>query len=113
MQTVTMNNTYTIVTDSNFKEEVLENTGPVMVDLWADWCGPCHIIAPAIEELAREYQGRVKVAKLDVEANPETATKYGIRSIPTVLFFKNGEVVDQVIGAVPKKELVDKLNSLL
>ncbi len=113
MQTATMNNAYTIVTDSNFKEEVLESTGPVMVDLWADWCGPCHIIAPGIEELAREYQGRVKVAKLDIDANPMIATKYGIRSIPTVLFFKNGEVVDQVIGAVPKKELVDKLNSLL
>ncbi len=113
MQTVTMNNAYTIVTDSNFKEEVLESTGPVMVDLWADWCGPCHIIAPAIEELAREYQGRVKVAKLDVDANPETATKYGIRSIPTLLFFKNGQVVDHAVGAVPKKELADKLDSLL
>ncbi len=113
MQTATMNNAYTIVTDSNFKEEVLESTGPVMVDLWADWCGPCHIIAPGIEELAREYQGRVKVAKLDVDANPETATKYGIRSIPTLLFFKNGQVVDHAVCAVPKKELVDKLNSLL
>ena len=113
MQTMTTNNTYTIVTDSNFKEEVLESTGPVMLDLWADWCGPCHIIAPAIEELAREYQGRVKVAKLDVEANPMTGTKYGIRSIPTLLFFKNGQVVDHAVGAVPKKELVDKLNSLL
>jgi thioredoxin 1 len=113
MQTVTMNNAYTIVTDSSFNEEVLESTGPVMVDLWADWCGPCHIIAPVIEELAREYQGRVKVGKLDIDANPETATKYGIRSIPAVLFLKNGEIVDQVIGAVPKKELVDKLDSLL
>jgi len=113
VQTVTTNNAYTIVTDSSFKEEVLESTDPVMLDLWAEWCGPCHIVAPAIEELACEYQGRVKVAKLDVEANPETGTKYGIRSIPTVLFFKNGKVVDQVIGAVPKKELVDKLNSLL
>ncbi len=113
MQTVTMNNAYTIVTDSNFKEEVLESTGPVMLDLWAEWRGPCHIVAPAIEELACEYQGRVKVAKLDVEANPMTGTKYGIRSIPTLLFFKNGQVVDHAVGAVPKKELVDKLNSLL
>ncbi len=107
------NTTCMTLTDANFWEEVLESTDPVLVDFWADWCGPCHVIAPAIEELAGEYEGRVKVGKLDVENNSQTAGKYGIGSIPTILFFKKSEVVDQSIGAVPKQELVDKLNALL
>ncbi|MGK9368104.1 thioredoxin [Melioribacter sp. Ez-97] len=100
-------------TDGNFEAEALKSDIPVIVDFWAAWCGPCRMIAPIIEELAEEYDGKVKVGKLDVDENQQTAIKYGVRSIPTVLFFKNGEVVDTVIGAVPKSVFVEKLEKLL
>ena len=100
---------YLEVTDSNFESEVLKSEIPVLVDFWAVWCAPCRIIAPIVEELANEKDGLLKVAKMDVDSNPQTAAKYGIRSIPTLLLFKNGEVVDQMIGAVPKTIIESKL----
>jgi len=103
---------YLTLTDENFYDIVVEARPPVLVDFWADWCGPCHMIAPTIEELAREYQGQVIVGKLDVDENPYTTNQYGVRSIPTLILFKNGQVVDRVIGAVPKQILVGKLNAL-
>jgi thioredoxin 1 len=104
---------YVTLTDANFKTEVLESEKPVLIDFWATWCGPCRMIAPVIEQLADEYSGRVKVGKLDVDRNPGTAMQFGVRSIPTLLFVKDGHVVDQVIGAVSKKVLVDKLEGLV
>ncbi|MAT58434.1 MAG: thioredoxin [Ignavibacteriae bacterium] len=98
-------------TDDNFKAEAIESDQLVVVDFWAVWCGPCRMIAPIIEELANEYEGKVKVGKLDVDSNPNTAMTYGVRSIPTVLFLKNGEVVDKIIGAVPKAQFVEKINA--
>jgi len=97
-------------TDSNFDSEVLQSQEPVLVDFWAVWCGPCRAIAPAVEELAKEYSGKARVGKLNVDENQQVAARYGIRSIPTLLVFKGGKVVDQVIGAVPKSKLVDALN---
>ena len=98
-------------TDKNFSKEVLQSDKPVMVDFWAVWCGPCKMIAPFIEELAGEFEGKAKVGKLDVDNNQETAIKYGVRSIPTVLIFKGGKVVDTIIGAVPKVQLKQKLEA--
>ncbi|GAB4329214.1 MAG: thioredoxin [Calditrichia bacterium] len=100
-------------TDANFEQEVLQSDVPVVVDFWAIWCGPCKMIAPIIEELAGEYEGKVKIGKMDVDKNPNTAVKFGIRSIPTVLYFKDGKVVEQIIGAYPKSHFVDKLEKLL
>jgi thioredoxin 1 len=100
-------------TDDNFDGEVLKSDLPVVVDFWAAWCGPCRMIAPIIEQLAEEYNGKVKVGKLDVDENQGVAIKYGVRSIPTVLFLKGGQVVDTVIGAVPKSMFVDKLAKLI
>lgn len=100
-------------TDSNFSQEVESSEIPVLVDFWAVWCGPCRMIAPIVEELATEYQGKVKVGKLDVDNNVQVATKYGIRSIPTLLIFKGGKVVDQIVGAVPKTLITEKLNAQL
>ncbi len=97
------------VTDSNFQTEVLKSDKPVLVDFWAEWCGPCKMIAPMVEELAKEYDGKLKVGKVDVDSNQQTSMQYGIRSIPTLLIFKGGKVVDQLIGAVPKKMLAEKL----
>lgn len=98
-------------TDQNFNAEVLQSDKPVMIDFWAVWCGPCKMIAPFIEELAGEFEGKAKVGKLDVDNNQETAIKYGVRSIPTVLIFKGGKVIDTIIGAVPKVQLKQKLEA--
>jgi len=97
-------------TDSNFKQDVLESDIPVLVDFWAEWCGPCYMVAPAVEAIAKEYKGRLKVCKLNVDEAPQTSSEYGIMSIPTLAIFKNGEVVDKIIGVVPKEELVAKIN---
>jgi thioredoxin 1 len=99
--------------DATFDQEVLKSDVPVLVDFWATWCGPCKAIAPSVEEVAKEYKGRVKVAKMDVDEAQATAGQYGIRSIPTLLVFKGGRVVDTVVGAVPKSKLVDTLNKHL
>ncbi len=101
------------VTDDSFENEVLKSDKPVMVDFWATWCAPCRMIAPVVEELSKEFDGKAKIVKLDVDANPAVASKYGIMSIPSLLFFKNGQVVDKVIGAVPKAQMVTKLQSAM
>jgi thioredoxin 1 len=101
------------VTDKTFAQEVLQSTLPVLVDFWADWCGPCHVIAPIVEELAREYEGQLTVMKLDVDANPRTASAYRVQSIPTLLVFKDGKPAERIVGAVPKKAIVDKLHSVV
>jgi thioredoxin 1 len=101
------------VTESNFESEVLRSTTPVIVDFWAEWCGPCKMIAPIVEEIAVQYSGRVKVCKVNVDENQPLASRYGIRSIPSLLIFKGGTVANQVIGAVPKGELVKRLDIVL
>jgi thioredoxin 1 len=101
------------VTDANFKQEVLESQTPVLVDFWAEWCGPCKMIAPVVEQLAKDFDGKLKVGKVDVDSNQQTSMQFGIRSIPTLLIFKNGRVVDQIVGAVPKQALADKVTKHL
>lgn len=101
------------VTDSNFEEEVLNSDKPVLVDFWAEWCGPCRMVGPIVDELAKEYDGKAVMAKMDVDSNPDTSVKFGIRNIPTILFFKNGEIADKQVGAVPKANLASKLDALL
>jgi len=100
-------------TDGNFKQEVLESRLPVMVDFWANWCGPCKMIGPVVEELAKEYAGKMKIGKLDVDTNPKSASTYGIMSIPSLIFIKNGKVMDQVIGALNKVALKRKIEENL
>lgn len=101
------------ITDANFEEVVLKSDKPVIIDLWAEWCGPCRMVGPIIEEMAIEFEGKAVIGKLDVDSNPETTSRFGIRNIPTILFIKNGEIVDKQVGAVPKNVLVKKLESLL
>ena len=101
------------ITDANFEEEVIKSEVPVLIDFWAIWCGPCKMIAPYVEQIAGEYDGKIKVGKLDVDSNPQVSMKYGIRSIPTLLIFKDGKVADQIIGAVPKNMITSKLDSQL
>ena len=101
------------VNDSNFEEVVLKSEQPVLVDFWAEWCGPCKMLLPIVEELSNEFEGKITVAKVDVDNNQGTAAKFGIRNIPTILFFKGGAVVDKQVGAVPKASLVEKINKLL
>lgn len=101
------------LTDGNFESMVLKSEKPVVVDFWAVWCGPCRMVGPIVQEIGEEYSDKAVVGKLDVDHNPETARNYGIRNIPTILFFKNGEVVDKQVGAVPKQKLIEKLDALL
>lgn len=100
-------------TDANFEELVLKSDKPVIVDFWAEWCGPCRMVAPIINELHDEYKEKAVIGKVDVDSNPGISSKYGIRNIPTILFFKNGEVADKQVGAVPKSVMASKLEALL
>jgi thioredoxin 1 len=102
-----------ILTDANFDEIVLKADKPVVVDFWAEWCGPCRVIGPLVNEIAEDYKEKIIVGKLDVDANPAVSSKYGIRNIPTILFFKSGQVADKQVGAVPKGSLVKKVEALL
>ncbi|WP_028668808.1 thioredoxin [Runella zeae] len=99
------------ITDANFAEVVENSDKPVLVDFWAEWCGPCRMVGPVVEKIAEAYEGQAVVGKVDVDMNPETAMKFGIRSIPTLLFFRNGQLVDRVVGAVPQVTLEDKLKA--
>jgi thioredoxin 1 len=101
------------VTDADFNKTVLESKLPVLVDFWAEWCGPCRMIAPIVEEVARDYAGRVVVAKMDTDANPQTPMKYGIMGIPTLIIFKDGKEADRIVGAVPKTMITRKLDAVL
>ena len=101
------------VTDQTFEEEVLKSEIPVLVDFWAEWCGPCKIIAPILDELSTEYEGKLKIAKVDVDSNAQKAGEYGVRGIPTLLIFKSGEPADQVVGAVPKATLKARIDKVL
>ena len=101
------------VSDADFAQEIEQHDGLAMVDFWATWCGPCQIVAPTVEQLAQEYAGRLKVAKLDVDQSPQTAVKFRVRSIPSILFFKQGQLVDVVVGAVPKSQLTDRIEKHL
>ncbi len=101
------------ITDSNFEELVIKSEKPVLLDFWAEWCGPCRMIAPYVEQISEEYKEKAVVGKVDVDTNPGVAAKFGIRNIPTLLFFKGGQVVDKQVGAVPKNTLVSKLEALL
>ena len=100
-------------TDQNFDSDVQESDIPVLIDFWAEWCGPCKAIAPVLEEIAEEYKGKIKVGKVDVDKNQNTSIKYGVRSIPTLLFMKDGEIINQLVGAVPKSNITDILNEVL
>lgn len=101
------------ITDENFDEEVVKSDKPVLIDFWATWCGPCKMIAPIVEDLVDEYEGKAKIGKLDVDNNQQTAIKFGVRSIPTILIFKDGKLKDTIIGAVPKGQIVQRLNSAI
>ena len=108
-----MANTITHVSDENFDTEVLKSPLPVLLDLWAPWCGPCRAIAPIVDELAGEYAGKLKVVKLNVDDNPRTPTRYGVRGIPNLILFKNGEVHQQIVGAVPKAHLIKAISTVV
>tara|TARA_B100001113_G_scaffold353370_1_gene357431 strand:- start:1086 stop:1412 length:327 start_codon:yes stop_codon:yes gene_type:complete len=108
-----MSNNVNEFTDENFDVDVAKSELPVLIDFWAAWCGPCKAIAPVIEEIAVEYEGKIKVGKVDVDKNQNTAMKYGVRSIPTLLIMKSGEVVNQIVGAVPKENITDILNKVI
>ena len=107
-----MSDNVQIITDASFQKEVLECDVPVLIDFWAVWCMPCKAIAPIVEEIANEYTGKIKVGKMDIDHNKETAMKYGIRSIPTLLIFKDGQVVDTIVGSQPKNAIVTKIDGL-
>jgi len=104
---------YITATEDNFKSEVLESSQPVLVDFWAEWCGPCKMIAPALEQLAEEFDGKAKIVKVNVDEQPGLGQQYGVRSIPTLLFFRDGKVAEQLVGAAPKEALAEKLTSLI
>lgn len=110
---VNFKNMALVITDANFEEVVMKSDKPVLVDFWAEWCGPCRMVGPVVEELASEYEGKAVIGKVDVDNNPEVSMKFGIRNIPALLFFKNGEIVDKQIGAVPKSVLAGKLEAQL
>ena len=101
------------ITDANFEELVLKSEKLVLVDFWAEWCGPCRMITPIIEELSEEYNEKIVIGKVDVDNNPDICSKYGIRNIPTILFFKNGEIADKQVGAAPKNALASKIDALI
>ena len=102
-----------VLTDANFDELVLKSDKPVLVDFWAEWCGPCKMIGPSVEELSKEYEGKAVIGKMDVDSNPNVSIQFGIRNIPAILYFKGGKVVDKQIGAVPKSVLAGKLEAQL
>lgn len=109
----TANASYATFTETHFQRDVLKSSQPVLVDFWAPWCGPRHVMAPVIDDLATEFAGRVTVGKVNVDDEPDLAAQYGIRSIPTLLLFKDGQIVDQAVGVVPKRVLTEKLNALV
>ncbi len=112
-QSIDVKNEVTVVTDADFEQTVLQSNKPVLVDFWADWCQPCHMIAPTVKELAAEYGDQILVGKLDVDANPVTTAKYGIRGIPALLIFKDGQRVQQIVGVQPKEEIARIINNHL
>jgi thioredoxin 1 len=101
------------VSDANFEDEIVKADIPAMVDFWAEWCGPCKMVGPTVEALAKEYAGKIKIAKMDVDQNRETPAKFGIRSIPTLILFKNGKVAQTIVGALPKSDIEEALKKLL